>query len=199
MADEKAWPSILTVIGGPNGAGKSTIAEKLQRSGYDIGTFVNPDIIAARLGGPENTKDLRAGRKTLKIIKELIDKGESFTRETTLTSHEIIRTMRDARKLGYMVNLIYVCVEDVSTSKARVRNRVALGGHDIPEDVQERRFQKSLDNAPRAAREADYAIFYHNGAKGHELVAEALKGRVTHTSNSLPNWTQQVVKALRAS
>ena len=48
------------------------------------------------------------------------------------------------RKRGYLVSLAYLRLDSVEDSVARVRKRVASGGHDIPEDTIRRRFGKSL-------------------------------------------------------
>jgi predicted ABC-type ATPase len=41
--------------------------------------------------------------------------------------------------------LIYLRLPDVNASISRVRRRVELGGHDIPDHVIRRRFNKSLE------------------------------------------------------
>ena len=192
----------LTVVGGPNGSGKSTFVAGLGRRGFDVGTFVNPDVIARSLqDSDQGTKqptnlNLAAGRETLRLARELIAQRQSFTRETTLTSKEILRTMQAAKEAGYEVTLIFIGVETVETSKDRVRTRVEDGGHDIPEDVQERRFEKSFQNAPRAARIADRAYFFHNGDRGHELVAEVENGRVIKANLGLTSWLEKAITGL---
>lgn len=196
MAKEGDGPPVYTVIGGPNGAGKSTLAQKLIKSGHDIGTFVNPDEIALRLDGADNVKALIAGRETLRLTRELIDKGENFTRETTLTSREILRSMEQAKVAGFQVNLVYVGVNNLDTSKARVEDRVAKGGHDIPSKDQERRFNRSLDNASIAAKRADQALFFHNGDKGHELVATVRNGEIVEIDAEKASWLDRATEGL---
>ena len=44
----------------------------------------------------------------------------------------------------------------------RIRNRVALGGHDVPEADVRRRFGRSLANLPAAIARADEAYLYDN-------------------------------------
>lgn len=119
---------IFTVIGGPNGVGKSTYTEGLAARGYPLGEVVNPDVIAANLPGPDATRDARAGRETLRRTRALIASGRTFSRETTLSGSEILRTMRAAKNAGFTVNLFFVGVDSVDVSEARVRRRVARGG-----------------------------------------------------------------------
>ena len=113
---------IFTVIGGPNGAGKSTYTEGLAARGYPLGEVVNPDVIAANLPGPDATRDARAGRETLRRTRALIASGRTFSRETTLSGSEILRTMRAAKNAGFTVNLFFVGVDSVDVS------RVVSGG-----------------------------------------------------------------------
>ena len=84
---------VFTVIGGPNGVGKSTYAEGLAARGYPLGEAVNSDAIAAALPGPDATRDVHAGRETLRRTRTLIAGGRTFSRETTLSGSEILRTM----------------------------------------------------------------------------------------------------------
>ena len=137
MMERVAWGRpVFTVVGGPNGAGKSTYTEGLAARGYPLGEVVNPDVIAANLPGPDATRDARAGRETLRRTRALIASGQTFSRETTLSGSEILRTMRAAENTGFTVNLFFVGVDSVDVSRGRVRRRVARGGHGIPEQVQ---------------------------------------------------------------
>jgi predicted ABC-type ATPase len=45
--------------------------------------------------------------------------------------------------MGYLVSLSYVRLNSIDESLARVRKRVAAGGHNIPEEAIRRRFDKS--------------------------------------------------------
>ena len=96
----------LIVLGGPNGAGKSSAYTRLELLGFVTGSYLNPDDIAQGLGGDPATRDIPAGRETLRLAKLWIDERRTFTRESTLTSNEVLRWMRDARDVGYRVVLV---------------------------------------------------------------------------------------------
>lgn len=153
---------VFTVIGGPNGADKSTYTEGLAARNYPLGEVVNPDMIAAGLPGPGATRDARAGRETLRRTRSLVARGETFSRETTLSGNEILRTMRAAKDAGFTVNLFFVGVDSVDISRARVRRRIERGGHGVPEQVQARRFGRSFDNVVLAAQIADTSVFVNS-------------------------------------
>ena len=188
---------VFTVIGGPNGAGKSTYTDRLAVAGYDLGEVVNPDVIAANLPGPDATRDARAGRETLRRTRALIASGQTFSRETTLSGSEILRTMRAARNAGFTVNLFFVSVDSVDVSRRRVRRRVARGGHGIPEQVQARRFDRSLDHAALAARIADTTVFVNSMDEQFRSVGMARRG-VMAWRVDVPGlqWSDRVAKKL---
>ena len=56
----------------------------------------------------------------------------------------MLRRFQSWRKRGYTVSLVYLRLGSVDESMARVRKRVAAGGHGIPEEAIRRRFGKSL-------------------------------------------------------
>ena len=188
---------VFTVIGGPNGAGKSTYTEGLAARGYPLGEVVNPDVIAANLPGPDATRDARAGRETLRRTRVLIASGQTFSRETTLSGSEILRTMRAAKNAGFTVNLFFVGVDSVDISKARVRRRVARGGHGIPEHVQARRFDRSLDHAALAARVADTTVFVNSMEEQFQSVGMARRGVMAWRADVPgPQWLDRITRDL---
>jgi len=200
VSNDKA--PVFTVIAGPNGAGKSTFVERAHLEGMKTGPFINPDVIARDLqDGPNPPKnlDVAAGREAIRQTRDMIESGTSFARESTLTSKEILRTMRDAKAAGFQVKMVYVGVDNLDESKERVEGRAALGGHDIPQEAQDRRFDRSMANAPIAAKIADEAHYYHNGQNGHQLVAEIRKGEITYQREAQPQWTDKALEGLQRS
>jgi predicted ABC-type ATPase len=186
----------LTVIAGPNGSGKSTIFEELGLLGIQTGVFLNPDIIAKGLDGPDNTRDYRAGCEALERCRSYIDNGETFTRESTLSSAEIVNTMRRAKEAGFTVNLVFVGVESVAYSIDRVAKRVRSGGHDIPVEDQIRRFDKTFANLPIAAAIADHCIIFDNSGASHELVAIIRSGKVAQRTDKQIIWLDEALRQL---
>ena len=198
MMERAAWDRpVFTVIGGPNGTGKSTYTEGLAARGYPLGEVVNPDVIAANLPGPDATRDARAGRETLRCTRALIASGQTFSRETTLSGSEILRTMRAAKNTGFAVNLFFVGVDSVDVSRGRVRRRVEQGGHGIPEQVQVRRFDRSLDNAVLAARVADTTVFVNSMDEQFRSVGMARRGvMVWRADMPGPRWLDRIAWGL---
>lgn len=182
---------------GPNGSGKSTAYARFLEAGYDPGEYLNPDDIARALGASiGRAADLAAGREVIARTRSLIAAHSSFVRETTLTSHEVLRMIDAAKNAGFRVIMVFVAVSSTSVSRARVSVRVASGGHGIPADAQRRRFPKALANAARAAAVADAAYFLDNSGMVHRLVATVRHGTVTFFDPQGADWLDQAAAGL---
>jgi predicted ABC-type ATPase len=79
----------------------------------------------------------------LRRVDELIEASSDLVVETTLANLTYAQKVPDWRRRGYLVSLVYLRLDSVEDSIARVRKRVAAGGHGIPEDTIRRRFGRS--------------------------------------------------------
>ncbi len=108
--------------------------------------------------------------------------------ETTLSGHNYLQMMTDARERGFEVILIYVGTKNSDINVARVANRVTLGGHDVPEADIRRRYERSLRNLPIAIALADHAILLDNSTdSGYQLIAHFDHG-TAHWFQEAPSW-----------
>src|SRR5262245_7990120 len=136
----------IIIIAGPNGAGKTSFAKEYLSDEIRF-TFVNADEIAGAPvlhAGVKQVSDISAGRIMLDRVDRLVDAGADLVIETTLASLTYARKIPIWRANGYHVSLIYLRLNSVEESLARVRRRVDAGGHGIPEEVIRRRFDKSI-------------------------------------------------------
>lgn len=109
--------------------------------------FVNADEIARGLS-PFNSDSvaIKAGKLMLERIEQLLESKVNFAIETTLATKIYKHKILKAKELGYNVILIFFWLENVELAKERVKIRVAEGGHNIPKDVIERRYQAGIKN-----------------------------------------------------
>ncbi len=137
----------ILIIAGPNGAGKTTFAQEFLIGEAGCPIFVNADLIAAGISpfSPELAA-VRAGRIMLEQIHEHVRKGESFAFETTLSGRIYMRLIPRWQAQGYVIKLFFLQLPSPEMAIARVRQRVAAGGHNVPEDVIRRRFDAGLRN-----------------------------------------------------
>ena len=137
----------ILIVAGANGAGKTAFATEFLPNEADCPIFINADLIAAGLSPfrPDFTA-LRAGRLMLSMIRDYVRKGESFAFETTLSGRSYARLIPHWREQGYSVELFFLRLSRPEIATARVKQRVAEGGHDVPEPVIRRRFHAGLRN-----------------------------------------------------
>jgi predicted ABC-type ATPase len=109
--------------------------------------FVNADSIAAGLSpfNPESVA-IEAGRLMLSRIRELMVSGVDFAFETTLATRSYVSLVKDAQRTGYKVTLLFIWLDSPETAIQRVADRVAEGGHNIPEAVVRRRYSRGIFN-----------------------------------------------------
>lgn len=139
-------PNVI-VITGPNGAGKSTLAPALLRDTLHILEYVNADTIAEGLSAfaPEDAS-FDAGRVMLGRLHELAEAGRDFAFETTLASRFYASWLKQLQEKGYRVSLVFLWLRSVEIAIERVRARVRLGGHSIPEETIRRRYEHGTRN-----------------------------------------------------
>jgi predicted ABC-type ATPase len=167
----------LIIIAGPNGAGKTTFAREYLSEGEMRFVFVNADEIARILAlesGVQNRSDMRAGRLMLQKINDLVGAGAHIVIETTLATLTYAQKIPDWRKRNYNVSLFYLRLNSIDESLDRVRRRVLAGGHNIPPEVIQRRFHKSID----------YFETIYKPIVNHWYVWESREGRFTPVESS---------------
>ncbi len=147
MLETAKQPPQIVIISGPNGAGKSTTAKALLRDILEMTTYVNADTIAAGLSAfhPENVA-LEAGRITLKWLHHLAEKQADFAFETTLSSRSYAQWVQQQKQKGYHCQLVFLWLNSPNLAVQRVKERVASGGHNIPETTIHRRYKKGIQN-----------------------------------------------------
>ena len=168
----------LFIIAGPNGAGKTTYARRFLNEELRIGEFVNADLIAAGLSpfAPDKAA-FEAGRLMLKRLRDLAARREDFSFETTLSGRAYAPLLREMRAAGYHIWLDFLWIPSLDLTRDRVRQRVAKGGHDIPDEVQQRRFHLGVRNLAELYRPLVHRWrLYENTKEKPHLVAQEEDG-----------------------
>ena len=96
--------------------------------------------------------------------------------------------------MGYHLQVHFIGLASSNLSQARVIHRVALGGHDVPDDKLRERYSRTLDNLVRLLDVADELIIYDNSSVEfpHRLVARLERGRLLEIADPLPAWLAPV-------
>jgi predicted ABC-type ATPase len=197
------------VLAGTNGAGKSSVAGVMFRqSGAD---YFNPDeattrILAANPGITAAEANSAAWHEGKRLLERAIDERLDFAFETTLGGHTIATLLRKACGAGFEVRIWFVGLSSPDLHIARVRSRVARGGHDIPaEKIRERYdqsrinliglmskitelrvYDNSLDADPHAGRAPQPVLILHVTKQKIVQVVDLAK---------TPDWAKPVVAA----
>lgn len=165
-------PPRLTLIAGANGSGKTTLTH-WNSDIFRAIPLLDPDMIGRTLQSTmPSSFPIAAARQVLRSAREHIGRVESFAVETTLSGKSYLQMMLDARARGFEIVLVYIGTENVEINLARIKNRVLVGGHNVPEADVRRRYKRSFENLPVAIRRADHTILFDNSTEeGYRLVA----------------------------
>lgn len=182
---------VLVAVAGPNGAGKTTFVETfLQPLGIRV---VNPDAIARALfpDAPEEGA-YEAARAADAVRADLLRRGVSFCMETVFSdpAGAKVAFLEEARKLGYVVILIFIGLESADLSAARVMQRTEHGGHDVPDEKIASCFPRVLANLAKALPVADHAFVFDNSSadEPYRFVAELRGGHIAKRGRARPRW-----------
>lgn len=138
---------VIFVLAGVNGAGKSSIGGARIREELD---YFNPDEAAQRirrrLGCSIDEANALAWDEGKRRVEAAIDSRSDHAFETTLGGSTIPRLLRKAGESGFDVLMWFIGLATVEQHMARVRARVAAGGHDIPEEKIRERWIASRGN-----------------------------------------------------
>ena len=156
----------MLIIAGPNGAGKTTFATEFLPNEADCPIFINADLIASGLSPFQpDWVAVRAGKLMLNMINDYVSRGESFAFETTLSGLGYARSIPRWREQAYWIKLVFLRLPTPEMAIARVRQRVAEGGHDVPKVVIRRRFHAGWRNFETTYRNLvdEWAVYDNSG------------------------------------
>jgi predicted ABC-type ATPase len=161
---QKEFP-VLLVLAGSNGAGKTTFYELyLERLGLP---FINADRIAQILD-PSHPGQLayQAASVADNARRDLVKRRLSFCMETVFSDPvgDKVQFLKDAQAEGYTVIGVFITLSDPALSLARVVQRVARGGHDVPDDKLESRFARTAQNIQSALKFVDVGLVLDNSS-----------------------------------
>ena len=202
-------PSRIYVLAGVNGAGKSSIGGAAFREWG--GEYFNPDeaarrLLAANPGLDQATANGAAWRQGRDLLEQAIGKNLDFAIETTLGGSTIARLLAAAAARGIGIYLWYVGLANPELHIRRVRSRVRMGGHDIPEQAIRRRFEHSRLNLIALLPHLTALRMYDNSTEGDPaagklptlvpvLIMEQRKILNPEDLPRAPDWAKPVVAA----
>ena len=206
---ESASPAGIYVLAGTNGAGKSSlIGAVIERQGVE---FYNPDAAARRIRErapamsptEANSAAWHQGRR---LLERAIAERLTFAFETTLGGATITALLERALAAGLEVRVWYVGLATPELHLARVRARVARGGHDIPEADIRRRFHDGRLNLVRLLPRLTELRVYDNSQEADPqagraptpvLLLHVIRGKIAASCDlaRTPPWAKPILAA----
>ncbi len=149
-------------------------------------------VVNGRLIDPVRLSDAYTAAAVADFLREeLLSAGQSFSFETVMSHRSKIDFFARAGAAGYRTYLYFIATESSSLNVYRVKNRAALGEHDVPEDKIVERYQRCLELAGEALSHAYRGFLFDNsGAEPiwlAQLTPEA-ELQLKVTADSLPAW-----------
>lgn len=119
--------------------------------------------------------------------------SRSLSFETVMSSPDKIDFLRQAQERGFRTYLYYIATEDPAINIQRVKNRVAEGGHDVPEEKIVARYYRSLSLVAQAIRYSTRAFMFDTSEEQAWYFAEGTDGTTLELkSDEMPNWFQSI-------
>jgi predicted ABC-type ATPase len=186
-------------LAGPNGAGKSTFFEEyLAPLGLP---FVNADRVAAALRAADadasaDETDRRAFATAEALRDAFVESRLSFCTESVFSDPvgAKLALLDRAREHDYAILLVFIGLERVDLSVARVMQRAGRGGHDVADTKLHARFPRVLANLRAAVGAVDEAFLFDNSSSDvpFRLVLQYARGKVVRMHPPLPAWTRRL-------
>lgn len=199
------------MLAGVNGAGKSSVAgAMLAEQGL---AWFNPDTLArelvATLGLTVAEANALAWNRGRDRLAAAIAQGHNHAFETTLGARSIPELLEQAAA-SHDVVMLFCGLASADLHLQRVKQRVAQGGHDIPEAKIRERWMSSRANLVQLLPHLARLQVFDNSASvaigkpipDPQLVLEMQAGRVLHPAAgdaaalaATPAWARPIVQA----
>lgn len=179
---------LYILFAGVNGSGKSTLFHTLP----DLPNipYVNIDDEIRKIGDWRDIHvNMEVGRQVVHEIRSYLENRQSFIEETTLCGKSILKTLQTASETGYRIDIYYVGLDSPDLAKSRVHNRVAHGGHGIPDEDIERRYYNSFENL-NAVFPLCHSVTFFDNTELFRKIAIFTNGEelVFDSDDPLPSW-----------
>lgn len=130
------------------------------------------------------------------IRNKLVTAKESFTFETVMSHPDKINLLRKAQITGYRTYLYYVATEDPGINISRIRHRIKMGGHPVPEDKIISRYHNSLELLLQAVQNTHRAYIFDNSGEQILWLAQITNGNILEMkTDQVPLWFKKVFGA----
>ena len=206
---------VLFVLAGVNGAGKSSIGgHLLERAGF---TWFNPDRFAfelrAAISCDQDTANSLAWQEGIRRFDDALARDRNYAFETTLGGRTVAARIRHAARSHDVV--VWFCgLSSPELHIARVKARVAAGGHDIPDKLIRERYPRAIANLIGLMPHLAHLQVYDNSREAGDggnvpdpaLLLQIESGRIVYparddaaTLRRTPDWAKPLLESAYAT
>ncbi|MBX3102658.1 MAG: zeta toxin family protein [Bacteroidetes bacterium] len=118
-----------------------------------------------------------------------------FTFETVFSDTSKVDFLKQAKGAGYKIYLYYVCLESAELNVQRVKDRMDMGGHFVPDEKIRSRYQSALNNLVPAFDLADNAYLFDNSIESRQFL-QKVNGEVSAPLSDVPGWAKPLCQHL---
>jgi predicted ABC-type ATPase len=187
--DKQLW-----ILAGGNGAGKTTFYQHYLQP-HNI-RLINADNIARDIDpqAPE-AASYDAAEVAARWRSNWLQQGRSFCFETVFSHPSKIDFVAQAKTIGYTIVLVFIHLDNPELNKARVKTRIATGGHSVPEDKIEARIPRTLTHIETALPLVDEGFLIDNSSYHNpfQRIATLCDNALTIHREPLPTWAHTML------
>ena len=175
------------------GSGKSWIT-KAKRENSTISLSFNDGILSIK----DKLTPYDAAMAADFIRHALVKKNETFTFETVLSHESKTKFLNYTKNKGFKNYLYFICTVDPEININRVKQRVSLGGHNVPHEKIVSRYYDSLLLLKKIIPLCHRVYFFDNSSESREQAIKPIaeidpSGKLILLSPNQPWWVKEYV------
>jgi len=177
----------LYLIGGPNGAGKSSFT--ISHSKFKRLNIFNPDAMILQMKAKGISKKSDQLQWLILEIDNHFKSRESFAYESNLHNEESYGIIAKALVNRYNLELYFISVDDTSKLIERIKKRVSVGLHHVPDKTVLERYNNGLILLPSkiSSFKKVHLLDSTNYELSNPIIISKYK-KFAMLQNAMPNW-----------
>jgi predicted ABC-type ATPase len=186
----------IHILGGANGAGKTTYYDAAIKTDEidPLLPYLNVDIVAKKELGDYSSKNLLLAEALVRErMATLLEAHQSFIIESNLSKSSEYEWLEKLAQKGYDLKLDFLSIGDIELNKLRVHNRIAEGGHDVPDHIIEQRSTMGIIYLKAKIFLFSEAKFIDNAGRQYDIVAETSYGKILSMKPGCPEWAKDIL------